>query len=307
VGDAGDGAQLPFGQARERNGRGAQGDQRPLLLDRAELQRGASAGKLAAADVQHPHLLRPVALRAVGDDPDDVDAAHQRHVEELIAALHRSALAAAQHVVDVELDIEADRQLAAQIDGLEHAGLLERHGADEEAAPGDAARAQRQRRGEDVAGADPGGIERSKQIAPAAAPFEQQPRFGGAALFVRADEGLEAGVKEVAGGPKVVAGGEAGAARVVARLQNDVESGRTDQLVRRFDAQNFVISLPDIAAERPQPRRALQAGLDGELGGRPEDHRQPLRVDLSRDRGAAPAAGRASQKSRSAWSAPVRP
>jgi hypothetical protein len=112
-----------------------------------------------------PYLFGPIAARPVGDDADQIDAAHQWNVQELVASLHGRPLPAAQHVVDVELDIEADRELAAKIDRVEHARLLELSGRKRDALTSHATGTKAQGGREHIAATHPRRIQWPEQAA----------------------------------------------------------------------------------------------------------------------------------------------
>src|SRR5258707_547770 len=112
-----------------RRGRGrVRAGPRAVRIGRADLEGDLARAQQAAAGVDDAGFLGPLAARAVFDDAHDVDALGERHVEEFVPAVDGGLLGGLQHVVDVELDVVAERQLAAQVDAVEDAGLVERHG-----------------------------------------------------------------------------------------------------------------------------------------------------------------------------------
>ena len=125
VGEVDHCAQGSFGEIAIDSVIAGQADQRAVLHHHTGVKSGLPRRQLAAANIDDAGLFRPITARAIEHQPDDIASAHQRDIVELITALGLGAfLAGPQHIVDVKLDIIANRQFAAQIDALEHAGLL---------------------------------------------------------------------------------------------------------------------------------------------------------------------------------------
>ncbi|MCR5880544.1 hypothetical protein [Phenylobacterium sp. J367] len=257
--------------------------QRLVLLDDPGLEGRLAPLQQAAADVDDPGVLAPLPARAVGDHADDVDALGEGHVEELVAALGRGVLAAAQDVVDVELHVVAQRQLAAQVDAVEDVRLVERDGGEVEAAAADAARTEGEARRVDVARADDAGLQRSEEAALDGAALEDEAGGVGFAGLVRAEVALEAGVEQVGADADVVAHREAVLRLLDAGAERDVEGREAEEAVGGLDLQDIVPGA-DVLHGVAAARHPLHPALDREELGRRDLERQGLGLDLELDR-----------------------
>ncbi len=257
--------------------------QRAILGDDAAVDHRPAGLELAAADIDDAGLLGPLAMRAVGNDADDVDPARQRHVVEFVAALDRRILPAAQHVVDVELDIVADRQLAAQADMLEDVGILRLPGREGRAIAGEAARPERQGRRVDVADGGISGMERPEQIAVGRAAFEADARGGGMAAIVAGEVAGEAGLEQIGRDPRFVMVDQPAAGAVALRTDREIECRIAGPAIGRLDLQ-CLLGRGRHLGQPVEPLLACAARLDRQLLGRGQGQGQVVGIHRDLDR-----------------------
>lgn len=212
--------------------------QRLVLVGGPEFEGELTGTQQSPAGVDHPRFLAPLAARTVGDDADDVDALGQRDVQEFVLAVHRLLLGALEDVVHIEFDVVADRQFAAQIDAIEHIGLVEGHGGHREAAAADASGADRKTRREHIADGDVAGVQRTQQVAFERPLLQEDAAGDQLAGVVGPQIGLKAGVEQVAAKADIVLRLALGRGRLGAKSEGDVERRRREELVRRVDAHD---------------------------------------------------------------------
>src|SRR5689334_3496903 len=111
VGDRSDNARTADAENARRCARGAiDVDQGNADLFRAEAVGELAGVELSAADIDPSYLFAPLAARAVKHQPDHVQAKGERNAQKLVVAAHRLSLRTTQHLVDIKLDLIAQRQ-----------------------------------------------------------------------------------------------------------------------------------------------------------------------------------------------------
>ena len=91
------------------------GKHRHVLLDSAEPEHKPARRNLTCAEIDPADLLAGLSLRAIEDQSDGVETKRQRHVQKFVATTRGRGLCRAQDLVDVQFDVFAQRQLAAEI------------------------------------------------------------------------------------------------------------------------------------------------------------------------------------------------
>ncbi len=106
--------------------RSARVEEGRVLLHGAEAVDELALRQRARTYVDPLHLFATLAAGAVKHQTDGVETEAERHVLEIVASVRGLRDGRAEHFVDVELDLVAGRQVAAQVDLLEYARPFER-------------------------------------------------------------------------------------------------------------------------------------------------------------------------------------
>ena len=88
-------------------------DKRHVLLHRREVEAGLATAQQAAASIDNPGLFAALSARPIGDDANHIDPPGQRDIQKFVLAAGGLGLSPLQDIIDVELDITAQRKIAA--------------------------------------------------------------------------------------------------------------------------------------------------------------------------------------------------